>query len=100
VRRRRLVDEPERVRQGLDRQDLQLAAHRLPGQVRGALAAAIEHEHGRALERRRQVGRCRVGHVVRHVGARAPDPGQAARYAGRAGPGAHRACATPPSPRR
>ena len=66
--RRAFVQQPERVRQALGVQDLQLAVVVDPGEVTGLLPTPIENEH-RTVARERG-GECRrrgVRHVMRHV---------------------------------
>jgi hypothetical protein len=54
------------VGQLLRGQDLELTTDRPPGQVRGALATAVEDQDAGGRPRRRQVRRGGVRHVVGH----------------------------------
>jgi hypothetical protein len=72
VRGELLVAQTERVRQALRRQARERAVRaQVPGPVRGALAAAVDHEHGAALPARRPRGRGGVRDVMGHE-AQAP----------------------------
>ena len=64
VGRQLLVQQPERVRELLARQHVQLAAAGSAGEVRRRLAAAVQHQHAARVPPRGEGRRARVGDVV------------------------------------
>jgi hypothetical protein len=61
-----LVQQPQRVRQLLDGQDLEPAVLEAAREVRGALAATVQHEHVARVQAGRERGRRRVRDVMRY----------------------------------